>query len=101
MLGKVGKDFRNIEIIGHGHLTRSNLQQLFGLLQVCPPVMRGPAMVERGVELPLLLLRPMTTSLPPQSLGQAPVKPVEGEFYTSPHRALFLEEPFQPSKPLA
>lgn len=28
MLGKVGKDLRNIEIIGHGHLTRSNLQQL-------------------------------------------------------------------------
>lgn len=62
MLGKVGKDLRDIEIIDHGHLRRSNLQQLFGLLQVCPPVMRGPATVERGVELPLLLLRPMTTS---------------------------------------
>lgn len=62
MLGKVGKDLRNIEIIGHGHLTRSNLQQLFGLLQVGPPVMKEPAMVARGAELPLLLLRLMTTS---------------------------------------
>lgn len=39
-----------------------NFLKLFGLLQVCPPVMREPVMVERGVELSHLLLRPMTTS---------------------------------------